>query len=167
MIFGENLYLPSKLRNEATQTWVENAISSLFNRCIQYMSIRVIIPELKRRAVEKEWCRTKTLWFLFVELFPPSLCFYLMLLHRESNVNRSNDMKSLVGYYVNKPEGAFSSGMKNFLLLETFDSTADLSETCFRWPSCRLIFVHKAERSPKIDWGKKVVYFVERATRAT
>ena len=55
-----------------------------------------------------------------------------MLLHRQSNVNRSNDMKSLVGYYVNTPEGTFSSRMKNFLLLETFDSTADLSETCFR-----------------------------------
>lgn len=68
----------------------------------------------------------------FVELFPPSFCFYLMLLHRESKVNRSNDMKSLVGFYVNTHEGTFSSGMKNFLLLETFDSTADLSETCFR-----------------------------------
>ena len=68
----------------------------------------------------------------FVELFPPSFCFYLMLLHRESKVNRSNDMKSLVGYYVNTPEGTFFSGMKNFLLLETFDSIADLSETCFR-----------------------------------
>ena len=51
MIFGENLYLPSKLRNEATQTWVGNAISSLLNKCIRYMSIKVIIPELKRRAV--------------------------------------------------------------------------------------------------------------------
>ena len=55
-----------------------------------------------------------------------------MLLHREKNVNRSNDMKSLFGYYVNTPEGTFSSRMKNFLLLETFDSTADLSETYFR-----------------------------------
>ena len=32
MIFGENLYLPSKLRNEETQTWVDNAISSLLNK---------------------------------------------------------------------------------------------------------------------------------------
>ena len=60
------------------------------------------------------------------------ILFYLMLLHCESKVNRSNVMKSLVGCYVNTPEGTFSSGMKNFLLLETFDSTADLSETCFR-----------------------------------
>ena len=30
-------------------------------------------------------------------------------------------MKSLVGYYVNTPEGTFSTGMKNFLLLQTFD----------------------------------------------
>ena len=36
-------------------------------------------------------------------------------------MNRSNDMKSLVGYYVNTPEGTFSWGMKNFLLLQTFD----------------------------------------------
>ena len=39
--------------------------------------------------------------------------FFLMLMHRESNVNRGNDMKSLAGYYVNTPEGAFSPGMKN------------------------------------------------------
>ena len=69
---------------------------------------------------------------LVAELFPPSFCFYLMLLHRESKVNRSNDIKSLLGYNLNTPEGTFSSGMKNFLLLVTFDSTADLSETCFR-----------------------------------
>ena len=54
MIFGENLYLPSKLRNKATQTWVDNAISSLLNKCIRYMSIKVIIPELKRRAVGRD-----------------------------------------------------------------------------------------------------------------
>ena len=54
MIFGENLYLPSKLRNEATQTWVDNAISSLLNKRIRYMSIKVIIPELKRRAVGRD-----------------------------------------------------------------------------------------------------------------
>ena len=54
MIFGENIYLPSKLRNEATQTWVDNAISSLLNKCIRYMSIKVIIPELKMRAVGRD-----------------------------------------------------------------------------------------------------------------
>ena len=38
---------------------------------------------------------------------------FLMLMHRESNVNRGNYMKSLAGYYVNTPEVAFSPGMKN------------------------------------------------------
>ena len=138
-----------------------------WTKCIRYMSIKVIIPELKRRAVGRDDAGQRRCDSSSQNYFHRHFVSSLMLLHRESNVNRSNDMKSLVGYYVNTPEGTFSSRMKNFLLLETFDSTADLSETCFRWPSCRLIFAHKAERSLKIDWGKKVAYFVERATRAT
>ena len=91
-----------------------------------------------------------------------------MLLHRESNVNRCNDMKSLVGYYVLKYTWrSFLFGYEEFISLQAFDFTADLSETCVGWPSCRLIFAHKTERSPRIDWGKKVVYFVERASWIT
>lgn len=82
------------------------------------MSIKVIIPELKRRAVGRDDAGQRRYDSSLQNYFH---CFYLMLLHRQSNVNRSNDMKSLVGYYVNTPEGTFSSGMKNFLLLQTFD----------------------------------------------
>ena len=52
-------------------------------------------------------------------------------------------------------------------IVARIDSTADLSQTCVRWSSCRLIFAHKTERSPRIDWGNKVVPFVERASWAT